>query len=661
MVSSISMCFICFDLLFSIYLTCRFPGDDRPCSRCVKRGCAPSCRDGVRKKAKYLDDTPADALMRDNVSRGGQPFAGPGLTQQPLPDLSSPTGNVFSGQAGAPSSYPVFPSGPQVSLPSTPLDQAHAAYGLASNAQGAINQSPFQLSTYPSSTLPANAPITSNSIQNTSFEDLFPPNSYDMDRFDMADFDNRYGAAELGILNHMSYGMANSPPSDGTGFNPGGSTYTPGNLSSVYEQSPSEEAQLSFHANPSLSSWSNEPPSDFKATANNYRFARTKPENLEGMMRQEVTPSFAIGNSTLPSPSSMSSPQGMTMAGYDDSPTNRNILTNLNPSAQAQVRQDPHQSHRQQGFSGGSASVTSTPSLKVQTMPSRRHRNPSTVYEDVKNPYSYTAAFHSLTALIQRRFSPHKTAHIAKALAAIRPSFISCTMKLNKEDLVFMEKCLQRTLWEYEDYISATATPTIICRRTGEVVAVGKEFSILTGWSANVLLGREPNLNVNRGGTDDGDSSSGPPGTGSSSLGGTNTPRNPNDTRTELPVNIVDLLDDDSACEFFDDYAHLAFGDSRGSVTSPCKLLKYQTASEIDLTGNLEDHVGSRLKRPRDQAAMSSKPGSKGTASSTQFGSTNMKVDCMLCWSVKRDVFDIPMLCVLNVSPCPFYYMTILS
>jgi hypothetical protein len=35
---------------------------------------------------------------------------------------------------------------------------------------------------------------------------------------------------------------------------------------------------------------------------------------------------------------------------------------------------------------------------------------------------------------------------ISRALALFRPSFIALIMNLTEEDLVFMEKCLQRTL-----------------------------------------------------------------------------------------------------------------------------------------------------------------------------------------------------------------------
>lgn len=253
-------------------------------------------------------------------------------------------------------------------------------------------------------------------------------------------------------------------------------------------------------------------------------------------------------------------------------------------------------------------------------------------------------------ALIRKRFSPSKTARIAKALASIRPSFISSLTKLDDDDRVFMEKCLQRTLLEYDDFLSATGTPTIICRRTGEVVAVGEGFSVLTGWRKAVLLGREPNLNVNKGGD-----TSGPSGMGTAISRDNITPRVSDSSRPDAldesrqnPVSIVELLDDESACDFFDDYSHLAFGDSRGSVTTPCKLLKYKTARDAELDKTLDSEAGSRLKRQRD----ATRSGKDGNAGMTQIGDDDGKVECMLCWSVKRDVFGIPMLFVMNVLPC---------
>ena len=217
-----------------------------------------------------------------------------------------------------------------------------------------------------------------------------------------------------------------------------------------------------------------------------------------------------------------------------------------------------------------------------------------------------------------------------------------------------MEKCFQRTLYEYEDFISKSGTPTIVCRRTGEVAAVGKEFSILTGWKKNVLLGKEPNLNVNTGGV------SAQPSITASSTGTMNTPRmtqvprpDPVDPSRPQPVFLAELLDEDSVIEFYEDFARLAFGDSRGTVTTRCKLMKYKTQEDISLAAN--ETAAESLSRRRKITQSYGRNVIAGEAEIEDLASQDGKIECSYCWFVKRDVFDIPMLIVMNVSLNPHF------
>jgi hypothetical protein len=353
----------------------------------------------------------------------------------------------------------------------------------------------------------------------------------------------------------------------------------------------------------------------------------------------------------------------------------------------------------------------STPQLKAKSQipvkSSKRPRDPSSIYTTVTSPYSYTVGFHSLIAYLQRRFaaSPSKTLTIAKSLASIRPSFIATTKTLNRDDLIFMEKCFQRTLWEYEGFIEGVGTPTIVARRTGEVAAVGKEFSILTGWKKDILLGREPNLNVNRGGLSPSTYSAGlgagiNPNTRGATAGinattarGINIQQNAEarDEKRQQPVFLAELLDDDSVVEFYEDFARLAFGDSRGSVMGKGKLLKYRTKEEqmaMEMRTEAETAAGaaansagnkiengesknegtegapgghqrqgsesSSIKRMNSGMAKRQTElkmdGISGEKGMQNLGFKDGKVDCTYCWTVKRDVFDIPMLIVMNVS-----------
>lgn len=638
-------------------------GDERPCQRCIKRGLQDACHDGVRKKAKYLHDAPSDALMPGVGLRGvdGNQFQfvtnlarGQHLPpDQAFPESSS--NEVYVQQQGGPLAFGVYPSsGTQGQMP-PPLSENMMNPQSFNSQQSPISQqfsvgpSPIQNMTNPLQQTTQGMP--------TTMPDGFGGNPFDPSdplqyNFDPASFNfgNHYGALEFGMLGHMSSGAAETPPSDNTGqLNQSNSASytTPGTtISTAYSGSPANGTYV-FSQDQGVGEWRNDAQTNVRPGSGHtvYNVAGRGPDP-NGFRKQEGPHAYAIGagTSSFTSPSSAQSPQDI-LPGFNDSPTTSNLYT-----ASRQSMQDRSAQQRQE------SSMISSSNLQGQVLTTaHRSRDPSTIYESVRQPYPYTSAFHGLTAFLQKRFSPQKTLRIAKALASIRPSFISSTKDLNREDLIFMEKCFQRTLWEYEDFINACGTPTIVCRRTGEVAAVGKEFSILTGWKKDILLGKEPNLNVNTGGT------SGNPGTGASSRGGFNTPRMLEAGKSEFtdgsrpqPVYLAELLDDESAVEFYEDFSRLAFGDSRGSVTTQCKLLKYRTANQvpfpaIEADENFDTEIGSRLKHKR-QGHKNGKGGIGGESGMYQLGEKDGKVKCSYCWTVKRDVFDIPMLIVMNVG-----------
>ncbi|KAL8839208.1 MAG: hypothetical protein Q9170_001857 [Blastenia crenularia] len=637
------------------HLTC---GDERPCQRCIKRGLQDACHDGVRKKAKYLHDAPNEALMpgiglRGAVGNQMHYLANLGRGQHLPPDTGyqGPLANdVFVQQQAMPATFPTYsPGGPQSQM-GPPLTDGMMASQPYSNQQSPISpqfssgpghqQSPMHSM---AGALQQNAPANPSMMQTPFDGNVFDVNDPMQYSFDPSSFNfgNHYGAIEFGMLGHMSSGAAETPPTESTTQISGTNYTTPGTMSSTgFCGSPTNAQSYFYPQDQGLAEWQSNAQSGLKP-----RFdpgSRGQDAASIGTVKQEAPDAYSIGAgpSNFTSPSDTSSTQGL-VTGFDDSPTAPNAYPGANPRQHMQDRA----AQQRRPPSRPTATHSSASAL-----PARRARDPSSVYESVKQPYSYTNGFHGLTAFLQRRFSPQKTLRIAKALASIRPSFISCTKRLNRDDLIFMEKCFQRTLWEYEDFINAYGTPTIVCRRTGEVAAVGTEFSILTGWKKDVLLGREPNLNVNTGG------GSGPSITASSK--GFNTPRVPDvprlddDGSRQQPVFLAELLDDDSAIAFYEDFARLAFGDSRGSVTTRCKLLKYRTKADTEpaSTGQatFDNQLDSRLKHNR-QTARNSKNGDSGVY---KLGDKDGKVECSYCWTVKRDVFDIPMLIVMNFLPC---------
>jgi hypothetical protein len=198
---------------------------------------------------------------------------------------------------------------------------------------------------------------------------------------------------------------------------------------------------------------------------------------------------------------------------------------------------------------------------------------------------------------------------------------------------------------EYEDFMNHVGTPTIILRRTGEIAGVNKEFSLVTGWRRDVLLGNEPNLNVNTGENNSGTQ------TGSSSKG-TATPRMPTtaiDSSRPHPVFVAEVLDEDSVVQFYEDFAELAFGASRSSIIGAgCSMIKYKTKDHPGW-GPEERHAddGKRIKKQGDSKG---EPLLKGQDGMNALGEKDGRVDAVMSWTVKRDVFDIPMMIVMNVS-----------
>lgn len=540
--------------------------------------------------------------------------------------------------------------------------------------------------------------------------------------FDPASFNfgNHYGALEFGMLGHMSSGAAETPPNDTTGqMNP--VTLAASTMPSAYSDNTMATQPYLFGQDQTLGDW--RPPTQPQSNVRQQdRIANAF--NSNAMANQDQPNAFSIGvGSAFASPTTEMSP--MLAKSIDEMQSSKPILApssapNSRPSTRGRSMASHHQHHQQQQHHAPTLSQSQPTSASTNHFPTSRHHHPhrrgdpARIYTSVTQPYSYTTGFHSLIAFIQKRFPPPKTLRIAKALASIRPSFLACTKSLGHEDLIFMEKCFQRTLWEYEDFISACGTPTIVCRRTGEVAAVGKEFSILTGWKKDVLLGKEANLNVNTRNNSSGVSVSGagalldPAGSAAGGVSGTGTstgppsrpggfvtPRLPAgalDSSRPQPVFLAELLDDDSVIEFYEDFARLAFGDSRGGVTTRCKLLKYRSkeyrhpvsagvrssgtnggVGEVVADGGSDgdggggggrtgsaEKSGTKRKRTLAPAGSAGSGGGGGTverakgiageAGIDELGGKDGKVECSCCWTVKRDLFDLPMMIVMNVS-----------
>ena len=701
------------------------PGDERPCQRCIKRGLQDACHDGLRKKVKYLRDAPGEALVPGVVQPpGSQYYRVPGYGGDPPVSPQQYPGPAGSSLQRRPPSFDPYPVHARVplSFPEPPLETP-----IYSTQQSPLTgQFPPTVHTHDAA-MQSMAGVLQQSRPMPPFPSAFDPNDPNPYNFDPAsyNFGNHYGALEFGMLGHMSSGAAETPPTDLTPQLTHGSDLsytTPGPIPTPFSSSP-VTTQQAYVFSASHQQHQHPHPQHPPTTESVVHPTSSAPSNAgyplgqypNGPIRGGVPYAFTVSQ-----PSDFSSPptsrSQSVHAGTEDLSDSSNIYNSTDdPHARPIKRRAPQ-------FSATSATsyLAGTPNHSLH----QSLKSPSEIYSSFTEPYPYTDGFHSLITYLQARFPPSLTLRIAKALASIRPSFISCTSNLTREDLVFMEKQFQRCLYQYEGSIERCGTPTLVLRRTGEIAAVGVEFSILTGWTREVLLGWERNRNVNcvngrrrragRSAADVGPNGSAPtaapsepgfqseeatasatvaasaavaaaaaaglsePSSGITPSPFTSRPGAAADITTGTPVSdthqaasrpnhrhrppyrpvlIPELLDDESAVQFYEDFALLAFGDSRGSVKRKGKLLRYVTAEE---EAAADDRGSEKMEMDGADGVRGGYADdgvdAKGSTNGAR-GRTAETIECTYCWTVKRDVFEVPMVIVMNVSgPGPFAF-----
>jgi len=662
----------------------------------------------MRKKAKYLHDTPDDALTGEIIHDGSPVKTVPILSKT---DSSRNTTTNFTSRAQAGDIYGVGVADGGFGVAeedfgrsSRMSDTRQSQQGmptfrrLNSGNSGIAPEMSFDnvgMSGTPAAGFQQSAPPLP---QMTSAFDPTFFDANDLNFFDTSnmDFGNHYGAMEFGMLGQMSSGAgANNDmfvrPSLGshrysTTFNSNGlvNGFLPlnGPLNMNGRTSVTDWQANPLNQGLTMNSWntnftpelglkpdsmSNEPNAFTIGAVPGYAHTGSPASSIDFLLRYDDTPTITDTNMTGMQPA----PSGFLQ--LTDSPNSTNRPPNHQDSRNNPMKDPPTQPPSAVPTAAPTPNLT-TRKLDLSHLPlnpsAKRARDPAAIYASTTTPYPYTLAFHALTSVLHRRLPPPSRLLIAQALASIRPSFISCTRTLIHDDLVFMEKCFQRQLLEYEEFIAKVGTPTVVCRRTGEVAGVGKEFCLLTGWDRDVLLGLKPNgnANVGRGGGGGGSTSTGttsrPNGT-AGQTGGVATPRVPTSTAGAnamdaakdgaakmtatttpriQPVFLAELLDDASLIRFYEDFAKLAFADSKGSAWSPCKLLRYRSKEEM-LRRGLEREKRREADMEKEKEDRKEKEKEKEKEKDVDV------VECMWCWTVKRDVFDIPMMIVINVSP----------
>ncbi|KAG6378309.1 hypothetical protein JVT61DRAFT_14030 [Boletus reticuloceps] len=139
---------------------------------------------------------------------------------------------------------------------------------------------------------------------------------------------------------------------------------------------------------------------------------------------------------------------------------------------------------------------------------------------NVTSPYDYTEGYHFLMkhlptrpipdvppVLVRDRFEKNDILRIVRALAIFRPSLIALQMPMTDEDEMFVERCFQRSLIVGRFFSVQDPHPDMLQRNSkslsrtavrppsfgvapGEICLVAPEFCMLTEWPMEELIGK---------------------------------------------------------------------------------------------------------------------------------------------------------------------------
>lgn len=170
------------------------------------------------------------------------------------------------------------------------------------------------------------------------------------------------------------------------------------------------------------------------------------------------------------------------------------------------------------------------------------------VYKTVNKPYNYLEAYHALIRYLQANFANKSDIlRIIRAIAIYRPSLIALQMPLTLEDEIFVERSFQRTLIELEKLISFSGTPTLVWRRTGEIMLVGTEFLLLSEWKKNDLLSQNNCFFQSN--------------------------KNAKELKGLKRKYVFEIFDQQSVVEYYESFAAHAFESSSSTITSTCNIV----------------------------------------------------------------------------------------
>lgn len=143
-------------------------------------------------------------------------------------------------------------------------------------------------------------------------------------------------------------------------------------------------------------------------------------------------------------------------------------------------------------------------------------------------PFNYALGYQRLQRFMDNYMNQSSKQRILKPLSILRPAFRAVAQSLKDVDLVLVEESFERMLLEYDRVFTSMAIPACLWRRTGEIYRGNKEFAGLV--DVNVEDLRDGKL------------------------------------------AIYELMSEESAVNYWEKYANIAFDSGQKAVLTSCNL-----------------------------------------------------------------------------------------
>ena len=235
-------------------------------------------------------------------------------------------------------------------------------------------------------------------------------------------------------------------------------------------------------------------------------------------------------------------------------------------------------------------------------------------------PYNYHNGYVRLQNYMENHVEPASRNRILSVISSIRPAFRAIGQSLTDLDLVLVEEHFERLLLEYDRVFTSVGVPACLWRRTGEIWKANREF-------ANLVQLPMERLSQGR-------------------------------------TCIYELMQEDSAVNYWEKYGNIAFDEGQKAVLTSC-VLKNPDGNPMGhpglLAGNatelfVSDFPGATDGRRLSISGVQARKGSAGSVTSAVMPapSGRKNVACCFSFTIRRDKYGMPILstCLLLRLEC---------